>query len=96
MIARKCFAGDSIGEHSQVLHQFAYTNAKGISHEFQRPQGHALFPTFESIEVGAIQPGQLRKLLLRNLPGFANFLDSLRNYTLGIVLQPIRLWRMLR
>jgi hypothetical protein len=33
---------------------------------------------------------------LRNLPGFANFLDSLRNYTLGIVLQPIRLWRMLR
>ena len=84
---------ESVGK-LQTADQIPHPNVQCVSDNLQRSQRHALPPGLNPVEMDAVQPGQLRELVLRDAFSPANRLDPYADNFLN-VLQRSSLGRML-
>lgn len=73
-----------------VADQVADLHVKGIGNQFQCSQRHALLAGFDPVQMDAVQPGQLRQLVLRQALLGARGLDVSADNFLNVLqrLQP--------
>ena len=78
----------------QPLHNLPDADIERDGDNLQRAEGHALLPAFEPIEVGPVEPGEFRKLILGDPLSLADFSDAFPDCSVD-VLQATRLGGML-
>ena len=74
----------------EIADQVPHLDVKSICNQLKRPKCHALPAGFDPVQMHAVQPGQLRKLVLRHALFAANRFDIPANEFLNVLqrLQP--------